>query len=714
MRIVLACLMLGCGLSAVCQVHHWEAVIKAENTWSYFPGTEAPGAGWQSLNFNDASWPTGSGGFGYGDNDDGTIILSGNLSVYGRKKFTIVDKSNLLRAILHVDFDDAFVVYLNGTEIFRSGIGSVGTEPVFNQPADEFHEAWLPQGLIPEAFEFTAQQLETLLVNGENILAFQVHNQSTGSSDLSSNFFLSVGVSDASETYQSLPFWFEPPISFTSSNLPIVLLNTRGQFIQDEPRIVIDMAIIDHGDGTRNSISDAPTLQTQAAIETRGESSQGFPKKSYSIETQNADGSNANLALLGMPAENDWVLYAPYTDKSMMRDVLTYHIARNMGRYASRTRYCELFLNNEYKGVYVLMEKIKRDKNRVDMASLNPEDISGDELTGGYLLRVDKIDATDYPAWTINTSALLPNENNVTLQYVDPEGAELQTAQQTYIKDYVQNFSFALARSGFAEASDNYKDYIDVDATIDFMIMNELAKNVDGYIFSTYLHKDKDSNGGKIKMGPLWDFNLCYGNVDYLANSQFAPGWTYNDPYRMFWFRRMMSDEYFYNRFTCRWREMRANILSNESINTAIDSIATVLEEAQQRNYQKWQILGIYVWPNQYIGATYGDEITWLKNWITTRADWMDDNLPEACVISGVEANAPILYPNPGSNFQLKPLKTGQKINILDVLGKLVYSGISTDTFTWDGTDASGNEVPTGVYLVQVDEKILYRFIKID
>jgi hypothetical protein len=505
---------------------------------------------------------------------------------------------------------------------------------------------------------------------------------------------------------------------FTSSNLPIIILNTNNQTIQDETRIVIDMKIMNAGPGNRNTITDTPQIQTKVSVEYRGESSLSlqFPKKSIRLETQNPDGSNADLALLGMPADNDWILYAPYTDKTLMRNVLTYTWGNQMGRYTPRTRYCEVVLNNNYQGVYVLVEKIKRDNNRVDIATLTTADVSGDELTGGYILRVDKLDDNDYPDWTITTSDVLPGENNVKFQYYQPDGDDLLPVQRDYIKNYMRQFSLALANANFITQPDSYHNYIDVNSFVDHMISTELAKNVDGYVYSTYLYKDKTSKGGKLHMGPLWDFDLGYGNVDYMANSQFAPGWTYNDLYRMFWFRRLMTDPYVEGKFSCRWHELRQSFLSDNNITKTIDSLALVLNESQQRNFNKWNILGVYVWPNQYVGATYADEINFLKEWIMDRVNWVDANLPGECVISDVYETTYNLYPNPGPSFRLQVNEqVHRNFQIVNTLGQEILSGnISSGDFFWDGLDQNQVETPAGLYWIRLSGKTdrVHRFIK--
>lgn len=690
------------------EVDHWETVVYGNETWKYFPGVSDPGATWFSSDYNDDHWQSGSGGFGYGDNDDGTT-LSPVLSVFLRKRFNITNVAEIERLLLHVDYDDGFIAYLNGTEIARSNMGSQIIVP-FNQPSSGLHEAVLYQGGVPETFSISEEMLQNVLTPGQNVLAVQVHNENINSSDLSAAAYLSAGMNIPSATYGVVPSWFSPPFDFTSSNLPIIVINTNGQQIIDDPEIVADMGIIDNG-LLRNNVTDPfNNYNGKINIEIRGESSQMFPKKSYRVETQDASGSNLNVSLLGMPSENDWVLYAPYSDKTMMRNVLTYKMGRDMGRYAPRTRYAELVINGEYMGVYVLVERIKRDKNRVDIATLNPDEISGDDLTGGYLLRVDKIDANDYPAWTSVPVPKLSNANLINFQFVDPEGDELVKIQQDYIKQFIFEFESHLSKSDF-KTTGHYLQYIDASSFIDFMIVNEIGKNVDAYIFSTYLYKDKDSNDKRLHMGPLWDFNLAYGNVDYLNNSQYAPGWTYSDDYRMYWFRRLMQDPVFFNQFVCRWRKLRATTLTNDYFTETIDSMATVLSEARHRNYERWKILGTYIWPNQYVGATYEDEIAFLKKWIRDRLSWMDNNLPSTCLVitdvnPDVEKYDFTVFPNPskgGITIQSsRSVPPGLEVLVYNSVGVLVYRSPFNGDLRWEGTHMSGERLATGLYHISL------------
>lgn len=711
--ILLGCILFSQMLNAQTTVQHWETVVYDSMFWKYFPGTSDPGATWYQPAYDDQSWPQGRGSIGYGDNDDRTII-SPVLSVFLRKKFTITNRSKIAKAVLHVDYDDGFIAYLNGVEIARAMMGSQQFVP-FNQPSAGLHEALIYQGQKPEGFLLTQQQLD-LLVNGENTLSIQVHNDNISSSDLTSAVFLSVGITDNSTTYLPTPSWFEEPLDFTSSNLPIVIINTGGLAIPNEPRINVDMGIIYNGMGVRNNLTDPHNNYSgKIGIELRGESSLYiFPKKSYRLETRNADLTNLNVSLLGMPIENDWILYAPYSDKSLMRNVITYTLGRDMKRYAARTRFVELVVNGIYEGVYVLMENIKVDANRVNIAPLKPADISGLQLTGGYLLRVDKIDGNDYPAWKATPTPMLAGEQDISFQYHDPKGEDMQPAQRNYIQSYMRVFQSSLTVSTFG-GIDGFRRYLDVPAALDFMIVNEIGKNVDAYIFSTYLYKEKDkaTGEGKLVMGPLWDFNLAYGNVDYNQNAQNAPGWIWNEMQRMFWFRRMLQDDYFANQFACRWEELRSTWMTNAYFTNKIDSIATVLGEAQTRNYQRWPVLGNYVWPNQYVGQTYAQEVSYLKTWLLTRLTWIDSNHPGNCqLITSIHDLDPRrldVYPNPfkqSITIQLHNSFEIKRIKIFDVLGnELVNALFEGDTFQWNGIDDTGRHTPAGLYVLQLSNQ---------
>ncbi|MBT7481277.1 MAG: CotH kinase family protein [Flavobacteriales bacterium] len=612
-------------------INHWETAVFDNDIWKYLEGTSEPDTNWRTLNFNDASWLQGQGGVGYGDGDDSTVISSVT-SLYLRKTFNIVDTADIITAVLNVDYDDAFVAYLNNVEIARANIGTVGDHPLYNQGSSSLHEAQMYQGGSPDQFIINTQVLKDNILPGSNILSVQVHNDNISSSDLTGRIFLSFGIANTTTNYSPTPSWFIPP--FTTSNLPIVVINTNGQTIVDDPRIVCDMGIIDNGFGVMNSISDPfNDYNGKISIEYRGSSSQSFPKKPYALETQDSIGNNNNVSLLGMPVENDWILYAPYSDKSLMRNFLTFDLGRKMGSYSPRTVYCELVIDGDYKGIYVLMEKIKRDNDRVDIAKLDSNDVAGDSLTGGYIIKVDKYTGIGGLDWLSD----FPNigGGDLHIQYHYPQATALQPQQMDYIEHFMDSFEYALAGPNFTDSLIGYSKYIDVNSFIDLYIINELSKNIDGYRLSTYMYKDRDDNGGKLIMGPFWDYNLAFGNADY-CDGGITSGWEVNTgcgDNNPFWFERLLDDTTYQNKLKCRWEYLRERSFHQDSIFNFIDSMAFYLDDAQQRNFQKWDILGNYVWPNYYVGNTYQDELQFFRTWIGGRLMWIDSNILGNCYV---------------------------------------------------------------------------------
>lgn len=219
--------------------HHWETIVRAEDTWRYLKPLSQPDSNWRRLtSFNDAGWPQGSGGFGYGDGDDNTIISAPANSVFLRKVFTVYDTSAIASAVLHMDYDDAFVAYINGIEVARSNIGINGVPVAWNVSAIAEREARMYSGGTAETYLIDAAFLKTFLRNGSNLLAIQVHNVSPSSSDLSALSWLSVGIKNSSQLYYPLPSWFNLSASALHTNFKlasngetVVLSNTSGSII---------------------------------------------------------------------------------------------------------------------------------------------------------------------------------------------------------------------------------------------------------------------------------------------------------------------------------------------------------------------------------------------------------------------------------------------------------------------------------------------------
>ncbi|NNE47938.1 MAG: T9SS type A sorting domain-containing protein [Rhodothermales bacterium] len=477
-----------------------------------------------------------------------------------------------------------------------------------------------------------------------------------------------------------------------STYLPIIVIDTEGQAIPDEPKVRARMGIVDNGPGNVNSTSDAfGSYDGYIGVELRGSSSQSFPKKSFAIETRDVDGNDIDVALLGFPEEEDWVLYAPYSDKSLIRNVLIFGLSNRLGRYATRTRFVELVINNDYRGVYVLMESVKRDRNRVDISKLNPDEVVGDNLTGGYIVKIDK----GGEGWISPFAPRVGLNRQVRYSYHYPKTSEIASEQQAYIQGVVTAFEDLMASDDWADPSYGYSAHIDVDAAVDYFILHELARNVDAYRISTYMYKDKDKDSigeGKLVFGPIWDFNLSFGNVDYYnagnyIGFQVESGVPDADgAHPPFWWKKLWEDPALNRKVIQRWETLRLGPLHNDSLMQFIDDMAGVLGEPAARNFDRWPVLGTYVWPNAFIGNTFSEEVGFLKGWLVDRLSWMDANLLR--VVTGVELAVPpadggytlsSVYPNPLHNNQgWVTLVVGRdqsvRADVYDVLGRRVLA----------------------------------------
>ncbi len=489
------------------------------------------------------------------------------------------------------------------------------------------------------------------------------------------------------------------------------------------------MGIIDNGAGKANQLTDTwNNYSGKIGIEIRGSSSQSYPKKSYGFETrESADVTkNRNTSLLGMPAENDWILYAPYSDKSMMRDIIAYRLAQRMGWYASRFRYCELVLNGNYQGVYILLEKIKRSENRVNISKLKSTDNTGDDVTGGYILKIDKTTGTQGGGFASNYPPNLPAGSakgqminffyEYTKRHNPAKADDITSAQEQYIRGFVNDFETNLKSSDFADVSKGYRKYINTASFVDYFILTETVYNVDGYRLSTYMYKDKDSKGGRLTIGPAWDYNISQGNADYYDGSRtdrwvYRANYSFPDDYWLvpFWWERLLDDQVYKNDTKCRWLTLRKGVLHTDSLMNFIDSVKTMLEEPQRRNYQRWPILNQYVWPNAKIPGSYQGEVDYLKEWLTARLTWLDANAPGVCDVLAAEDpfknTRTILYPNPFGEelyLRLANLPTGFPViaETYDLLGRKM----GNHAFIWNNTPES---IPVqflqpGMYMVKL------------
>ena len=417
--------------------------------------------------------------------------------------------------------------------------------------------------------------------------------------------------------------WWAHGQILTDSNLPIVVIETdNGVTIPDEPRVYGNMKIIWHQDGSRNYLTDVNNPEFlnyngRISIEIRGSSSQMLPKKPYGLTTlQEDDETNNNVSLLGMPKENDWVLNSLAFDQTGMRDVLSYELSERLGQYASRRVYCEVVINNDYKGLYAFMEKIKVDDNRVNVEKMDATCNSYPEITGGYITKADKTTGNDPVAWTMQGygSGWWGGTSTDFIHHY-PKPSEITNSQNNYIHG-VFNELASKAGSHDTSITSGIPSVIDIPSFVDFMIIAELSSNVDVYQLSTFFHKDRK---GKLRAGPVWDFNLTFGHDEFGYRSRYDVWQFDNDDNNgpRFWKDLFDTDD-----FKCylakRWIEVTAegNFMSYSALCDRMDEIDAWITEAVGRDNQRWSKMTQHV-----------SEVQSMKTWIQQRINWLNSNI---------------------------------------------------------------------------------------
>ncbi|MBN1804372.1 MAG: CotH kinase family protein [Sedimentisphaerales bacterium] len=410
-----------------------------------------------------------------------------------------------------------------------------------------------------------------------------------------------------------------------SSNLPIVIIDTNRRNIAYGVYKRVFSVFIDTGEDGRAYITDPADFAGFGGLKTRGRSTASSPKHSYGFEVWDENDRDMDVSIFGLPADSDWILYAPYYfDRALINNAFMFELSNRIGRYAVRTRFVEVYLNtdggrvssDDYFGIYIFMEKIKRGEERVNVEKLEPWHTTEPMISGGYMLKIDRPDSGDRG---FRTSRGNPTYGDGTLCYVDPKEVEITTAQSAWIRAYLDDFEAALYGANFTDPWIGYARYIDVDSFVDHNLLNLLAMNVDALRLSTHLHKTRN---GKFEMGPLWDFDRALDSADGRDNNPESWHGTGDgtDYLNYIWWDRLFDDPDFWQKYADRWFELRKGHFSTENINALIDSMADELDEAQVRNFNKWHDV------RPRFGSFLGD-IEHLKDWLERRTAWIDDQL---------------------------------------------------------------------------------------
>ncbi|MFC0526233.1 CotH kinase family protein [Phytohabitans kaempferiae] len=410
-------------------------------------------------------------------------------------------------------------------------------------------------------------------------------------------------------------------------DLPLVVVDAYGAGRPGREYVDAATMVFGASAGAATSLSATPAVATRAGVRLRGQSSSTFEKTPYRLEFWDNENDDLDWPVLGMPADSDWVMRGPFTDKALIRDAFVYGLGRDMGIHAPRFAFVEFYLNtdasplaaNDYMGVYMIVETIKNSKDRLDLKQLDEEDTTLPRIQGGYIFKFEWMAAEEPILECTGAASSCWNY----LEVEDP--SPLNAQQEAWLTQHLQQFHNLLDSPGYADPNTGYPAWIDVPSFINQLIIYELSREMDAYVRSAYFHKDRE---GKIVAGPLWDYDLSFGVGGFFNNTQ-TSGWQHQQtrqPMANDWFQTLLRDPAFVNQVRNRWRELRQGLLSNASLNARIDGLATPLTNAAQRNFQRWPNLtsptiGFFNTPT---APTWQGQVQVMRDWLAQRVSWLD------------------------------------------------------------------------------------------
>ena len=403
-----------------------------------------------------------------------------------------------------------------------------------------------------------------------------------------------------------------------NTHLPIVTIDTNGLKIPGESRdgstIKTEVKIYDTTEDRNNYLTDTPTLETLSVTRIRGASSRKFDKKNYLLKFINEDETKNVQSVMGMGEHNEWVLHGPFLDKTLIRNYMWYNIGAEIMGYAPNTRFCELFINNEYKGLYVMMDSIAMGEERINITEADDDDI-----VSSYIVRLDRGSSNSNRNIYNFTKYVKRIGETLSLDIIYPKINENNLQLNDYIEEDISKFEKSLYSFDYKE----YEKYIDVDSFVDYFIINEFTQNYDAGNLSTYLYKDVR---GKLKLC-MWDFNSACDN--YRTENILEKDFDFQNNV---WYNMLLKDEQFTEKIIERYRELRQTYLNEEYLLNYIDDTINYIGDAKDRNFEVW---GYSFLPEndmlpegKKIGS-YEEAVEQMKKHIKDRGTWLDEHIEE-------------------------------------------------------------------------------------
>ncbi len=420
------------------------------------------------------------------------------------------------------------------------------------------------------------------------------------------------------------------------SHLPVVKIETGGVTIpgkrtknydrfaeniytcaeDGESMVKVSVSVFDN-ETENNHLTDNPTFQTDSLIRIRGHMSRAFKKAPYLLKFIDEQGLEKDIKVMGMDAHNEWALHGPYLDKSLIRNYMFYNLSGEMMEYAPNVRFCELFLDGDYRGIYLMTESIANGDN----CRLNLTVTEKGQSVTGYLYRHDRISELD-----LNTTREINPlsernghaSNDITIRYPGKNSLTPKLAEEIELE--ISAFEKSIFSFDYDSNKYGYRTYVDFDNAVDYFIINELSTNTDAGRYSTYVYKKPNE---KYRFC-VWDFNNSCDNGIEIAFG--ADGFSMQNK---LYFRNFCRDEDFTNAVIERYQELRQSILSDEYINNYMDDTIAYLGKAVDRNSARWNwyMKSNPLTPIERNVHSTAEAVEELRGWLDNRMKWLDENI---------------------------------------------------------------------------------------
>ncbi len=496
------------------------------------------------------------------------------------------------------------------------------------QPAQGALIRYSLDGRIPTLTNgFTYTEPLVLVTNNALMLRARAFQTNHLPGPVHTEYYTPLFVASAGEVYGTNA-WGEPLQKITNPNiqqfrsdLPLLVITTFGKTPSESTNAVVALSLFEPKNGVAQ-VTGTPDFTARGGIKIRGSSSAGLAKKQYALQWTDDYNQDLELPVLGMPAESEWVLYAPNVFEPVcIHNPFMHQLARDIGEYSPRTRFVEVFINklgplttNQYEGLYVLTEKIGVGSKRIPGPKLQPEDDTLPDITGPYVMKIDRLDPGDTGV----------SMGGLTVAMITPKEKELKqvqrAAQRKYLTDYVNAMGRGFLAANRRNPTNGYENYIEMGRAIDYHILETLSGNVDTMVLSAYFHKPRNQ---KLIFGPHWDFDRALGSTD--GRDANPRSWT-SGPVFAGWYGQLFQDSEAWQRWVDRFQQLRTHQLSLRHTGMLMDRLANQIRQAERRDYQRWKI------PRR--GGSYQAELDSMKRWVSNRLDFVDRQLAQPPVAS--------------------------------------------------------------------------------